>query len=320
MIVKSAAKLNLTLDVLGLLPGGYHAIETVFQNIDIVDTLEFFFEQQKTQEDIRVEIELSNSTSADAMAFPLHEDNLIAKAATAFARKSGLGKGLKMCVTVHKTIPIAAGLAGGSGNAAATLVALNEHFQKPLAIDELSEIAATLGSDISFFLYGGTCAGRGRGEVLEPIRHSLDLSFFIVKPRDIAISTPWIYREYDNFVASQSEYKAKSNLSACENALRNGDQKQLLESLSNAFEPVVNKAYPEVKALRDGMLEVGCLSANISGSGPTLYGLTRTPAEALGIESAFRQWHTEHKELSRVKVDTWTAKSINFGTSIVSPN
>jgi 4-diphosphocytidyl-2-C-methyl-D-erythritol kinase len=320
MIVKSAAKLNLTLDILGLLPGGYHAIETIFQNIDILDTLEFIFEQGNTQDDICVEIELSNSVSSDAITFPLHADNLIAKAAKAFACQSGLGKGLKMRVFVHKTIPIAAGLAGGSGNAAATLVALNEHFGKPLTINELSKIAATLGSDISFFLYGGTCSGRGRGEILEPIKHSLDLSFVIVKPRDIAISTPWIYREYDNFIASQSEYKVKSNLSACESALRNGDQKQLLESVSNAFEPVVYKAYPEVKTLRDGMLELGCLSANISGSGPTLYGLARTPAETVDIEAAFTQWLVKHKDLSRVKVDTWTAKSINFGTSIVSPN
>jgi len=318
MIVKSAAKLNLTLDILGLLPGGYHAIETVFQNIDILDTLEFFFEQENTQDEICVEIELSNSASADAMTFPLHADNLITKAAKAFACKSGLGKGLHMRVSVHKTIPIAAGLAGGSGNAAATLVALNEHFKKPLTIDELSEIAATLGSDISFFLYGGTCAGRGRGEILESIDHSLALSFFIVKPRDIAISTPWIYREYDSFVASQYVTKGESNLPACESALRNGDEQQLIKSLSNAFEPVVYKAYPEVKALRDGMLELGCLSANISGSGPTLYGLARSPAEAVDIETAFTQWHTEHKELSRVKVDTWTAKSINFGTSIIS--
>jgi 4-diphosphocytidyl-2-C-methyl-D-erythritol kinase len=320
MIVKSAAKLNLTMDILGLLPGGYHAIETVFQNIDILDTLEFFFEQGNTQDDIYVEIELSNADSTHAMTFPLHEDNLIAKAAKAFARKSGLGRGLKLRVSVCKIIPIAAGLAGGSGNAAATLVALNEHFKKPLTIDELSEIGATLGSDISFFLYGGTCAGRGRGEILESIKHSLELAFIIVKPRDIAISTPWIYREYDSFVASQNVNNVESKLSTCESALRNGDQKQLIESVSNAFESIVYKAYPEVKALRDGMLKFGCLSANISGSGPTLYGLARSPAEAVGIETSFKQWHTEHKELNRVKVDTWTAKSINFGTSIVNPN
>jgi 4-diphosphocytidyl-2-C-methyl-D-erythritol kinase len=319
MIFISAAKINLTLNILGLLPGGYHAIETVFQNIDILDTLEYFFEQENTQDDISIEIELQDKTDKTT-DFPLHEDNLIARAAKAFARTAQLGQGLKMRVVVHKTIPISAGLAGGSGNAAATLVALNEHFKKPLTRDELSEIAATLGSDISFFLYGGTCAGRGRGEVLESIQHSLDLSFFIVKPRDIAISTPWVYREYDQYIAAQTEHKAKSNLLDCEDALRNGDRQALIDSLSNAFEPIVYKAYPELKIMRDAMLELGCLSANISGSGPTLYGLARTPAEAVGIETAFTQWHNEHKELSPVKVDTWTANSINFGTSIVSPN
>ncbi|MDR3612405.1 MAG: 4-(cytidine 5'-diphospho)-2-C-methyl-D-erythritol kinase [Candidatus Obscuribacterales bacterium] len=318
MIVKSAAKLNLTLDILGLLPGDYHAIETVFQNIDILDTLEFFFKQEDGDDDICTAIELLDS--AGATAFPLDGDNLIAKAAKAFALMSGLGKGLTVRVAVHKTIPIAAGLAGGSGNAAATLVALNEHFKKPLSKNQLSEIAATLGSDISFFIYGGTCAGRGRGELLESIKHPLDLSFFIVKPRDIAISTPWIYREYDNLMGNQKDHVIQSKLADCEIALKSGNQKKLIQSLSNGFEPIVYKAYPEVKALRDGMLELGCLSANISGSGPTLYGITTSLAEAVSIEANFVEWHRLQNDLSQVKVDTWTARSVDFGTTIINPN
>jgi 4-diphosphocytidyl-2-C-methyl-D-erythritol kinase len=318
MIVKSAAKLNLTLDILGLLPGGYHAIETIFQNIDLLDTLEFSFNQEDVNDEIRVAIELVDSTGV--AAFPVDGDNLIAKAAKAFALKSGLGKSLSVQVAVHKNIPIAAGLAGGSGNAAATLVALNDYFEKPLSKDELSELAATLGSDISFFIYGGTCVGRGRGELLEPIKHSLDLSFFIVKPRDIAISTPWIYREYDKLVGSQKDHVTQSKLTDCSMALKSGNQKKLIQTLSNGFEPVVYEAYPEVKALRNGMLELGCLSANISGSGPTLYGITTSLAEAVSIEENFVEWHRLQKDLSQVKVDTWTARSVDFGTSIINPN
>lgn len=318
MIVKSAAKLNLTLDILGLLPGGYHAIETIFQNVDLVDTLEFSFVKNKNDTELAVELILEDSTGNSQLDFPLQQDNLIAKAAKAFSKNTNLGKSLTVQVKVQKKIPIAAGLAGGSGNAAATLVALNQHFENPLSLSELSDIAATLGSDISFFIYGGTCAGTGRGEILEEVRHAMQLSFFIVKPKGISISTPWIYREYDAYTNQQPKQRATSNLVDCRSALQNGDLDLLVKSLNNCFEPVVFNAYPEVQLLRDGMLEAGCLSANISGSGPTLYGLTTSPAQSEQVQQRFLQWCAERKDLNQIKLDTWTANSLKFGTSIIT--
>ncbi|CAN5951170.1 unnamed protein product [Sphagnum jensenii] len=206
LVIQSFAKLNLTFEILGTLPGGYHEVRTIFHNINLADTLSF--ELQTAEPGAPFEVQLSVSStgyenlSASDFVFPLDDTNLIAKAAKKFALLQGCGDGKMLKVAIDKRIPIGAGLAGGSGNAAAALKAMSILFQVDENLTVAAEVASQLGSDINFCLDGGTKIGTNRGEVLTPVSLDQTLNFLIVKPRQIAISTPWIYREYDSHVAS----------------------------------------------------------------------------------------------------------------------
>jgi len=337
MLLKSSAKLNLTLDVLGLLPGGFHAIETIFQSVSLYDELHFDFLSQNLEQSLQSEISVSLALTSGIekqapekqIDFPLQADNLIVRAAQLFSTRTGLGKDLSMRVAVNKNIPIAAGLAGGSGNAAATLVALNAHYGNKLSKVELCDLSAKLGSDIGFFIYGGTCIGRQRGEVLEPLTGTMTLQLIIVKPRDIAISTPWIYKTFDQYLTDGKIHKEKSKLTDCVLALQAGDLTSVVKSVGNNFEAVVYAEHPVVKQIQQKMLELGCLNANVSGSGPTLYGLLESFKSGEHIKetllkSTFKNHATENQSLDldyngAEILDVWVVQSTKQAIEVITP-
>jgi 4-diphosphocytidyl-2-C-methyl-D-erythritol kinase len=323
--IRSFAKLNLTFEILENLPGGYHDIRTLFQSIDLADTLSFTLEsidseRSDAEQEFAVEIrrELNNLPDADdeKAAFPLNDQNLIVIAAKRFEQMSHCGAGQKLIVSVSKQIPIAAGMAGGSGNAAATIRAMQEFFPEHCSQDAGEQVASALGSDINFCLYGGTQIGTNRGEVLSPFTNPNQLSFLIVKPRDIAISTPWIFRQYDENLATSEIDDAQINYTAaCCEALTKGSLEQLGKTFFNAFEKVCFEKYPAVQVLRDAMLAAGCLSAHITGSGPTLFGLLPSKDSGKTVGEQFQKLASQ--STFQTAFDFWISSSETTGLVVI---
>jgi 4-diphosphocytidyl-2-C-methyl-D-erythritol kinase len=256
-----------------------------------------------------------------ADSFPTGTENLIFKAAQKFSECTILGKGLRVEIQVRKTIPIAAGLAGGSGNAAATFAALNEFFNRPCSKQDLLTMAEDLGADVPFCLTGGTATGAGKGQILRQVNHDMQLFFVVVKPRHVSISSAWIYQAYDEYaptlnVERDPQADPKLGFRKCVRALQDGDLPALKTTFHNAFESIVFSNYPALLELRERMIRQGCLSANITGSGPTLFGLVPT---AQAGQAILRSLLKENAlENPRLDYDCWLARSVNYGIKLVA--
>lgn len=255
------AKINLTLDVLGKRPDGYHEVEMVMQSIELHDGLEF----TPAGRDITLTIE-----GGDLPAGP---DNLVFRAAELIRRRGRVREGVK--IRLVKAIPVAAGLGGGSADAAAALKALNELWGTGLSLTELMSLGEQLGSDVPFCLLGGTALARGRGERLERLSSCPRLGLVLVKPR-FSVSTSSVYRAYTpGFAAKRPDNRAMVA------AIRNGDIKAIAENLANALEPVTTGMHPEIGQIKARLARAGALGVLMSGSGPTVFGLAED-AEAAG--------------------------------------
>jgi 4-diphosphocytidyl-2-C-methyl-D-erythritol kinase len=312
LTVRSPAKVNLTFDILRILPDGYHEVETLLQSIDLADTLNFTFEQAD-------QFTVSLSCQPNDKDFPLDNSNLVAKAAHLFFMHAdnALPK-INVRVHIDKQIPIAAGLAGGSSNAAATLLACNTYCHDRLATKELLALCEQLGADVPFCLVGGTQIGTRRGDRLLPARLLQPLSLVIVKPQEISIATPWVYAAYDRHQENEpaSAGQKPSTKSAVE-AFARGDFAHALSCLGNAFEPVVFEHYKGLPLLQERLLDLGCQACHLTGSGPTFYGITKDPEAAHYIreqlildQSEGRSKWSDHLKLT---LDCHVAQSINHG-------
>lgn len=181
-------------------------------------------------------------------------------------------------------IPSQAGLGGGSSDAAAALRGVNGLLEKPLSTEELRPLAAELGSDVPFFLIGGTAVARGRGEKLTPLDDAPTYPLVIVKP-DQNVSTGWAYNELDTLPDRQSHRATKR----MEEALQNLDHGRILAFQSNDFELPIFQQYPALAWLNDEMMMAGCLNARLCGSGSAMYGIARSMAEANRIVGLLKQ-------------------------------
>ena len=252
---KAYAKLNLTLDVLGKRPDGYHEIESVMQLVSLADDLEIDLE---TGEDWRLE--------CDVPGVPTDGENLAWKAVGLYYKT--LGKDPQgVTIRLTKRIPSGAGLGGGSADAAAVLLALNRHEGGALSERQLLKLAAKLGSDVPFCLTGGTQIARGRGEELSKLPAMPDCFFLIVKP-GFSVSTPVLYEAID-----AEESVLHPNTRAMEAALRKGELLEVAGYLGNSFEPLVSRARPELLAIRAMMEDCGALGVAMTGSGSALFGV-----------------------------------------------
>ena len=262
------AKINLTLDILGLRDDGYHEIATVMQSLALADTLTF----TRQEEGITLTVDLPG-LEAD-------ERNLAHRAAALVMRECGLRGGVHIAIT--KRIPVAAGLAGGSADAAAALRGMNELYALGLSDDRLCTLGAQLGSDIPFSLMGGTVLATGRGEVMQTLPDFPMTHVVLAKP-PVAVSTPCAYRSYD---AHPPEFHP-DNASFLE-ALERGDRMRCAELVCNVLEPVTETAHPVIADYRARMREHGALCAMMSGSGPTVFGLFAEERAAAEAAEAFR--------------------------------
>ncbi len=255
--VRAAAKVNLHLGVGGLRPDGYHPLATVYQTLSLHDDV-----TATTHGDWEVTLVCDDDIDRDA--FPMGEDNIVVRAGRLLAAHHGVDRAALL--TVRKSIPIAGGLAGGSADAAATLVTLDRLWDLRTTDEDLLALAARLGSDVPFALVGGTALGGGRGELVTPMLDEAT-RWWVVVPARTGLSTPSVYRHFDELCPdAPDEVRVPENLLA---ALADPDNRVLAAALSNDLEPAAIDLRPELGELIEEGERAGALRGMISGSGPT---------------------------------------------------
>ena len=250
--MKACAKINLFLDITGLDGNGYHLIDSVMQSVTLCDEIEI---SEIDGKNIIIE--------CDKEGIPCDERNITHKAAKAFFERTGFSKGIK--IIINKKIPHEAGLGGGSADAAAVLVELNDIFNTSFNTDELCEIGKTVGADVPFCIVGGTMRAGGIGEKLAVLPSMPNCHIVIAKP-PFGVSTKRAYSDYDRL-----ENPEKLDVKAVLTALENADINTLGNSLSNAFEQVV--PFEKFRDIKEIMLQSGALGCLMSGSGSAVFAL-----------------------------------------------
>ena len=268
LYVKAPAKINLTLDVLYKRPDNYHEVEMVMTTVDLADRIGL-----ENRVDGLIKI-----FSADRFV-PDDERNFAYQAAKLLKDTYGIKHGVS--ITIEKEIPIAAGLAGGSSDAAATLRGLNELWNLNLSLDTLAELGAKIGSDVSFCIYGGTALATGRGEKIQELPAPPACWVVLAKPK-IGVSTAEIY---GNLKVDQIKHP---NTTEMLKAIETNDYELMCRSLGNVLESVTFNLYPEVVILKEQMQRFGADSVLMSGSGPTVFGLVDTEARVNRIYNGLR--------------------------------
>ena len=262
VLLEAPAKLNLGLAVLGRRPDGYHDLRTVFQAIDLADRLRL---RDRDAGGIVLRVEGPEPVDAGP-------GNLVVRAGERMIREFAPNRGAEILLT--KRIPVGAGLGGGSSDAAATLLGLESLWGIRLPPMERAALALELGSDVPFFLEGGTARGEGRGETLMPFSSRIPGSFVLVVP-SFRIATARAFRELP-----QPAPASVDRLAAVESALRQGDLDRLATSLVNDLEPAAIRIEPGIETVRRELLGRGAVFAGLTGSGSALFALFRSEAEA----------------------------------------
>jgi 4-diphosphocytidyl-2-C-methyl-D-erythritol kinase len=276
MRVLAYAKINLGLRIVGRRPDGFHEIETIFQTIDLSDDIRF---EVLDRPDIRLRCE-------SRTFIPLAE-NLVYRAAQSLSQKYGIGYGVS--IHVRKRIPVGAGLGGGSSDAGCALMALRKLWNIPTSSSELHSIASALGSDVPFFLHGGTGLGRGRGAIIEPMpdlkTEGREYVLLLVCP-NIHVSTAEVYGRSQRILTDEGTRDNIKN-SRWERFYRSGAQSDAWLSLSNDLEDLVFPELPELEVLKKKLLAAGAIAAAMSGSGSTVFGIFENRSSAEKAVCAF---------------------------------
>ena len=267
--VEANAKINLTLDILGKRPDGYHEVAMVMQTVGLHDTVTL----EKRAQGISLNINVP-WLKAD-------EKNLAWRAAALVQEEYGLTGGVH--IELVKRIPIAAGLAGGSADAAAVLKGMSELYGLNLSAKKLCELGARLGSDIPFCLLGGTMLATGRGEVLKRLPDMPETWVVLVKPR-ISVSTAWAYQNYDE----QGAERHPDN-EAIQKEIARGSRKGVAKLLCNVLESVTINKYDVIERYKQMMLAKGAMASMMSGSGPTVFALAQNREQAEEIAGFMRR-------------------------------
>jgi 4-diphosphocytidyl-2-C-methyl-D-erythritol kinase len=337
IIVECPAKINLTFEILGMLTDGYHEVRTLLATVSLADELSFKItplELTQAAEGDQAQISLTlhpeQGTTATRENFPMGSDNLAAKAIQLYLKANPLSRKLQIKVQVKKRIPIQAGLAGGSANAAAALAAMNSYAQAPMSEEALLELAAKLGADVPFCLSGGLKLGTFRGDKLEALptpENTIMPAVILAKPRHLAISTPWAFGQYDEArdkisLAQRCQEREITNnptLFAGKQFLKN-EWHKAIPALGNDFEQVILPAHRELVELRQKLKRLGALSCNLTGSGPTMYALCRNLEEAQAILEAYKQEDERDCPACVNKydpVDLYAAQIVNYGARVL---
>ncbi|HTP03877.1 MAG TPA: 4-(cytidine 5'-diphospho)-2-C-methyl-D-erythritol kinase [Nitrospirota bacterium] len=249
--IKAPAKINLCLSVFGKRPDGYHEVEMLIQMVGLYD------EVTVARGDRGITVRCDNS------AVPSGEGNIAWKAAAAMLKISERNTGLS--IDIRKAIPVAAGLGGGSGDAAAVLAAANRLLGVRLNRERLAEVGAGLGMDVPFFFYGPTALARGRGEILTTLTPLPKFSVLLVNP-GFETSTAWVYKNVNLRLTKKVDCNKIAGLAV----------RSIAESLHNDLETVTAAMHPEISRIKGALLARGAIGACMSGSGPTVFGIFET--------------------------------------------
>lgn len=273
--LKALAKINLGLDVLGRRENGYHDVRMVMQTIYLYDNVTI----EKTEEPgIKV---LSNLSF-----LPSDENNIAYKAAKLLIDEFGIEEGVR--ITLDKHIPVAAGLAGGSANAAAVLVGMNRLFSLGLNQTQLMERGVTLGADVPYCVMRGTVLAEGIGEILTPISPLPKCYVLIAKP-GISVSTKVVYEKLDS-----KEIENHPNIDGILEGLEKQDLELITSNMGNVLEKVTVEDYPIIEEIKNAMKAAGAMNAMMSGSGPTVFGIFQDRKTAREAQQYIRE-----KQLAR---------------------
>ncbi|MFT8318665.1 MAG: 4-(cytidine 5'-diphospho)-2-C-methyl-D-erythritol kinase [Sporolactobacillus sp.] len=255
VLEKAPAKINLSLDVLGMRPDGYHEVRMIMTTIDLADRVEC----ETLADDII-------TLHASVPYIPEDARNFAFQAAALIKKKYLIKKGVAL--TLEKRIPVAAGLAGGSSDAAATIRGLNRLWSIGMTDHEMLDIAEQIGSDVAFCLRGGTALATGRGEIIEQLPPMPACWVVLIKP-DVSVSTAQIYRDWD------PEKAEHPNVNAMIDAIRRSNFSDICKELGNTLEPVTMDKIAEIARIKSHMRQIGAEGILMSGSGPTVFGLTQ---------------------------------------------
>lgn len=266
---KAPAKINLLLDVLHKRSDGYHEVEMIMTMVDLADRLEM---SELTRDTIVI--------SSQAGYIPLDEKNLAFQAARLMKEQYSVNKGVY--IHLDKKVPVAAGLAGGSSDAAATLRGLNRLWKLGVSDEELCQLGAKLGSDVPFCVTGGTALATGRGEVLTPLPALPQCWVVLAKP-PINVSTAEVYNRI-----RADQIQRHPSATRMEQAIRELSFAKMCTELGNVLEDVTLRLHPEVRQLKESMIRFGADGVLMSGSGPTVFGLVRKESKIPRIYNGLR--------------------------------
>lgn len=271
--IKARAKINLSLDVLGKREDGYHDVRMIMQSISLHDKV---FLETIDERCIKV--------SCDKRWVPSNSDNIAYKAAAVLMDKFDIQKGLS--IRIVKKIPVAAGLAGGSADAAAVLKGMNEIFSLNLKNDDLMQLGKSVGADIPFCIKGGTMLAEGIGEVLTDIKPLKNVNIVLVKPR-ISVSTAWVYKNLDiGKITSRPDTDLLISL------IEENNIQKLGENMVNVLEAVTINKHGIINEIKDRLVRLGALGSMMSGSGPTVFGIFESRMDA---EKAYENIKMDNK-------------------------
>lgn len=277
LTLSANAKINLTLDILGTREDGYHEVVMIMQEISLHDTLSM----GKINQGISLTIVIEGQQGT----LPADESNLCWKAAALVQKEYNLQEGVEIHLT--KRIPMAAGLAGGSADAAAVLKGMNHLFRLGMTEARLCELGARLGSDIPFCIMGGTMLATGRGEVLTRLPRFPRLSVVLAKP-PVGVSTAWAYKTYD--AGYDGPHPDNEAMLA---AIHEGDAHKAAGLLCNVLEGVTEVEHSVIADYKRLMLEHGAMASMMSGSGPTVFGLVREKQQAWHLADILKKYDGE---------------------------
>lgn len=286
--LKALGKINLGLDVLGRRPNGYHDVRMVMQTVYLYDQILL---EKTDKEGISLETNL--------FYLPVNENNLAYRAAKMLIDEFAIKEGVH--ISLEKHIPVAAGMAGGSSNAAAALYGMNRLFQLGLTDQELMDRGVQLGADVPYCIMRGTVLAEGIGEKLTPLPAMPKCHVLLAKP-PISVSTQKVYEKLD-----AQEVTKHPDIDGILLGLQTGDLKKITSSMGNVLENVTITEYPQIERIKDVMKEEGALNAMMSGSGPTVFGiyddkmLARRAAARIREEQLAKQVHVTTMHNARRK-------------------
>ena len=270
-ISKAAAKINIALDVCGKRPDGYHLVSMIMQAVSLYDEIKVITNRDNT-------IEIFSNTKD----IPTDDSNIAYKAADLLKKEYNIKSGVK--IYIEKKIPIAAGLAGGSTDCAATLRLLNKGWDLQLTKEEMQKAATKLGADVTFCLQGGTALAEGIGEVLTPLPCMPKCFIVLVKP-DFAVSTAQVYKGYNI-----DQTAVKPDVKKVIEAIKTNNMKNIISAMGNVLETVTIAKHPVINEIKKKLINQGAIASMMSGSGPTVFGIFEDKNTA---EYACTEWKKE---------------------------